>query len=118
MGKMKESEGISGRLKVFQFYPRLLMFQNIFTGIEYFNAHDRSIGSIVNGNVFRDPLRGRLEFALFEPDIRSIYLGIIADFHYKCLLKIKNVYGYDNNRFFFFDDGHQLFNEELMDVSG
>lgn len=107
---MKRLERTLGRLEVFQFHPWPLMLQDIFAGIKYLNAYDGAIGSIVKGDVFRNPLCSYLESAFFESDIRSVDLGIIADFHCVRLLKIKNVNGYDNNRFFFPDDRHDLFN--------
>src|SRR3990167_2136961 len=86
------------------------MLKEIFTGIKYLYAHDRAVRAIVNSNIFGKPLGGNFKFTLLKPDIRGVYLRIIANFHYARLLKIKGVNCYDNNGFFFFDNRRHLFN--------
>lgn len=66
------------------------MLNEIFARVKDFNANNCAIRRIVNSDIFGKTLGSNFKFTLFEPDISSVYLGIIADFHLLLYMGRKN----------------------------
>jgi hypothetical protein len=99
-----------GRLEVLQFDLRPLMLKQVFAGVKDLYADNVPIRRVVDGDVVRQALSGDFKLSFFEAYVSGIHLRVITDLHEKHLLKIKSINGDDNNRLFFLDNRHDLFN--------
>ena len=87
-----------------------------FTGIQNFYSRQFAMSIKVDRNPFGDMLRG--DSRIFKLNIKSVYFGVIRDFHkFLSSLKIIHVNGDNYNPFIFFNkDGADLFYQVVLIV--